>query len=152
MKSRLVKGYELLMQKHEVKKSLFKSFSAAFLWGGSLCAVAQFIFNLFVRYGGWQHDQAAGIVVVIVIAVTTLVTALGFYDTLGQMAGAGLAVPISGFANSMVCAARDDRSEGIVQGVAAGSFKLAGAVIVFGCVSAFIVALIYWFGGLLGLI
>lgn len=150
MQSQEIKGYKSLMKKHEVKKPLFKSFSAAFLFGGGLCAAAQFIFNLFVRYGGWQHDQAAGIVLVIVIAVTTLVTALGYYDNLGQIAGAGLAVPISGFANSMVCAAIDDRSEGIVQGVATGSFKLAGAVIVFGCVSAFIVGIIYWLGGLLG--
>ena len=71
-----------------------------------------------------------------------LLTGFGVYDKIGQFAGAGSAVPVTGFANSMASAAIEHRSEGIVLGVATNMFKLAGSVIVFGVVGAYIVGLI----------
>lgn len=69
-------------------------------------------------------------------------TGLGFYDRIAQIAGAGTAVPVTGFANSIASAAIEHRTEGYVLGVGGNMFKLAGSVIVFGTVAAFFIALI----------
>jgi stage V sporulation protein AC len=71
-----------------------------------------------------------------------LLTSLGVYDHIAQWAGAGTAVPVTGFANSMASAALEHRTEGYVLGVGSNMFKLAGSVIVFGVFSAFVIALI----------
>ena len=71
-------------------------------------------------------------------------SAFGIYDRFGQIAKAGSYLPISGFANSMASSAIEYRPEGLILGVAANTFKLAGSVIVFGSVSGFLVALIKW--------
>ena len=64
------------------------------------------------------------------------------YDRIGQYAGAGSAVPVTGFGNSVISAAIEHRTEGLVLGVGSNIFKLAGSVIVFGVFSAFVIALI----------
>ena len=81
-----------------------------------------------------------------------MLTGLGVYDHLGQWAGAGSAVPITGFANSIASASIEHQSEGYVLGVAGNMFRLAGAIIVYGVFSAFVVATIkitiIWLGGM----
>ncbi|MFP3393555.1 SpoVA/SpoVAEb family sporulation membrane protein, partial [Brevibacillus sp. SIMBA_076] len=74
--------------------------------------------------------------------ISSILTGIGIYDKIGQFAGAGSAVPVTGFANSMTSAALEHRSEGLVLGVATNMFKLAGNVIVFGVVSAYVVGII----------
>jgi stage V sporulation protein AC len=76
------------------------------------------------------------------IFISVLLTGLGVYDRIGQFAGAGSAVPVTGFANSIAASAIEHRAEGYVLGVGGNMFKLAGSVIVFGVVSAFIVGII----------
>lgn len=77
------------------------------------------------------------------ILLAVILTCIGVYDKVAQWAGAGTAVPITGFANSMCSAALEYRSEGLVLGVGANMFKLAGSVVVFGVVAAFIIGVIY---------
>ena len=85
------------------------------------------------------------------ILLAVILTAAGVYDHISQFAGAGSAVPITGFANSVCSAAMEYRSEGLVLGVGGNMFKVAGPVIVFGAAGAFIVsiglALWYTLGG-----
>lgn len=76
------------------------------------------------------------------IIISVILTVLGVYDRIAQWAGAGTAVPVTGFANSIASAAIEHRTEGFVLGVGGNMFKLAGPVIVFGVVAAFLVALI----------
>src|SRR5690606_41044205 len=71
-----------------------------------------------------------------------LLTGFGVYDRIGQFAGAGSAVPVTGFGNAVISAAIEHKTEGFVQGVGGNMFKMAGSVILFGVFSAFIVALI----------
>ncbi len=71
-----------------------------------------------------------------------LLTGFGVYDRLGQFAGAGTAVPVTGFGNSVISACIEHRTEGFVLGVGGNMFKLAGSVILFGVFSAFVIALI----------
>jgi stage V sporulation protein AC len=73
-----------------------------------------------------------------------LLTGMGVYDKIGQFAGAGSMIPITGFANSLASAALEHRSEGIVLGVASNMFKVAGAVIVYGVVIAYILGVIHY--------
>ena len=79
------------------------------------------------------------------IVLTAILTAAGVFDRLAKHAGAGLAVPITGFANSVVSPALEFKSEGYILGTAAQMFSIAGPVIVFGCSSASLYGLIYFF-------
>ncbi|MCK9906935.1 SpoVA/SpoVAEb family sporulation membrane protein, partial [Frankia sp. Cpl3] len=78
----------------------------------------------------------------VLIFCSALLTGLGLYDRIGQWAGAGTAVPVTGFANTIASAAIDHRSEGLVLGVGGNMFRLAGSVIAFGVVSALVIGLI----------
>lgn len=88
----------------------------------------------------------------VLIFLSVLFTSLGFYDHIAQWAGAGTAVPVTGFANTIASASLEHRSEGYVLGVGGNMFKIAGPVIVYGVFSAFVVAIvsliIHWLGGM----
>jgi stage V sporulation protein AC len=86
--------------------------------------------------------QAGNLTSAIIIFITALLTGLGVFDHLAKRAGAGLAVPVTGFANSMTASALEFKREGYVLGVGSKMFILAGSVIVFGVLTAFIVGII----------
>ena len=71
-------------------------------------------------------------------------TALGFFDTLVAKAGAGLFVPITGFAHATTSSALEYKKEGFVMGVGAKMFTIAGPVLVYGTGTSVIVGLIYY--------
>ena len=81
---------------------------------------------------------------IIIIILASLFTGLGIYDKIGQNAGAGSIIPISGFANSLTSSAIESKSEGFVLGILTNVFKLAGAIIVAGIASSFVVATIVY--------
>ena len=93
-----------------------------------------------------EEKVATSLMSITLVFLASLLTGLGIYDRIGQFAGAGSIIPITGFSNSMTSAALESKSEGIVLGIMTNMFKLAGAVIVAGIVSAFFSAtLIYLF-------
>ena len=139
--------YENLVQQYTPPRPLLKNCLLAFLSGGLLTAAAEALRRLLLSRG-MAEDAAGGVVIFCVILLTSLLTGLGVYDKLGQICGAGLAVPISGFANSMTSAALEFKSEGLVLGCGCNAFKLAGAVIVFGIGSAALLAMLAWAFGL----
>lgn len=97
----------------------------------------------------WAMEKkiAAQAVVIVVIFMGAFLTGLGVYDEIGKRAGAGSIVPISGFANSIVAPAMEFRREGLVFGVGAKMFVIAGPVIVYGTTTAVGIGLIYWMIG-----
>ena len=95
-----------------------------------------------IHWFGFVRETDSTLALVTVILITTILTGLGVYDEFGQIAKAGAFVPISGFANSLTSAALESRSEGVVLGIATNLFKLAGAVIVFAVVSAYVFGII----------
>lgn len=95
-------------------------------------------------------EQASDPTVATLILISVILTSLGIYDKFAQIAGAGSAVPVTGFANSVCSAALEHRSEGLVLGVGSNMFKLAGSVIVFGTVAAFFVGIVYFVFGIGG--
>ena len=133
--------YRQVMDKHVSKKRLARNFAVAFLAGGFFAALAECGDFLLQKRAGLAEQQSGAIVLIVVVGLTALLTGAGIYDKLGQKLGAGLAVPISGFANSVASSMLEHRSEGLVLGSGCNSFKLAGAVIVYGIAGAFVVAL-----------
>lgn len=134
--------YQQLAKRHEPPRPLVRNFIRAFLVGGVICFIGQGIQELFIRYFDFTEKTAGNPTVAVLIIISALLTGLGLYDRIGQWAGAGTAVPVTGFANSITSAAIEHRSEGLVLGVGGNMFKLAGSVIVFGVVAAFVIGLI----------
>ncbi|MCY9000251.1 stage V sporulation protein AC [Bacillus spizizenii] len=114
----------------------------AFLVGGLICAIGQGLQNFYIHFFDFNEKTAGNPTAATLILISALLTGFGIYDRIGQFAGAGSAVPVTGFANSVASAALEYKSEGLVLGVATNMFKLAGNVIVFGVVAAYIVGMI----------
>ena len=120
----------------------------AFIVGGLICCVGQFLRVVFETAIGLSGDELAGAVSMALIFLGCLLTGLGVYDRIGKAAGAGSIVPITGFANSVASPALEFKAEGMITGLAAKMFTVAGPIIVYGVVSGAIVGLIYFFIGM----
>ncbi|MCR6546270.1 stage V sporulation protein AC [Dehalobacterium formicoaceticum] len=136
--------YQKLVQKQEPKRPVFINCLRAFIAGGTICLIGQGVQTGFIRWGGFEQKEAGNPTVAVMIILSTLLTTMGLYDKIAQWAGAGTAVPVTGFANTMTSSALEHKSEGMVLGVGGKMFELAGPVIVFGTVAAFIMAMLHW--------
>jgi len=124
------------------KSPLAKDCVKAFLFGGTICTVAQ---GLKALYSGFLSEKdAATLVSVTLIFISALLTGLGVFDKIAKHAGAGTLVPITGFANAVSAAAIDNKGEGFILGVGAKMFTIAGPVIVYGVSASVVYGLIYW--------
>ncbi|QGH34351.1 stage V sporulation protein AC [Gracilibacillus salitolerans] len=142
------KDYE---KTQEPKRPLLKNCIKAFLIGGLICVFGQVISTIYMYFFDFTEQTVGNPTVATLIFITMLLTGFGIYDRIAQFAGAGTAVPVTGFGNAVISAAIEHRTEGFVQGVGGNMFKLAGSVILFGVFSAFIIAFIktifsYWSG------
>lgn len=135
-------------KKSEPKRPILKNCIRAFFVGGSICLFAQILMSIFKDGFSLEEDYANTLAVTIMVFLGALFTGLGIYDRIGQFAGAGSIVPITGFANSMTSAALESKSEGMVLGIFTNMFKLAGSVIVVGIISAFIFGTIRYLLGI----
>lgn len=142
--------YQQLQANNQPPAHLIKNCFNAFWTGGLICVVAQGVQQILLNYG-FNNETVGAPTSAVIIILAIILTACGVYDRISQFAGAGSAVPITGFANTMSSAAMEYRSEGFVLGVGGNMFKVAGPVIVFGAVSSFVVAiitvLVYQLGG-----
>lgn len=134
--------YQQLTKRIQPKRKAFANTIKAFMVGGVICALSQILQEIFIHYFHFEESQAGAPVNAVLIMLSALLTGLGVYDHIAQWAGAGTAVPITGFANSITSAAIEHRSEGYVLGVGGNMFKIAGPVIVFGTFAAFLMAII----------
>jgi stage V sporulation protein AC len=134
--------YQQLQQKHEIKRPVLKNCIKAFFVGGIICVVGQAISYFYIYFFNFTEQNVGNPTVATMVFLSMLLTGFGVYDRLGQFAGAGSAVPVTGFGNAVISAAIEHRTEGFVLGVGGNMFKLAGSVILFGVFSAFVVALV----------
>ncbi|MDD3397305.1 MAG: SpoVA/SpoVAEb family sporulation membrane protein [Clostridia bacterium] len=120
--------------------SLFNSF-----WvGGLICMIGQGINDIILLISPTTAEQTAwAYTLVILIFLASFLTGVGIYDQIGQYAGGGSIVPITGFSNSITSPAVDFKNEGIIFGMCVKMFVIAGPVIVIGIVASAIVGLIY---------
>lgn len=135
-------SYQQLQQKHEKKRPVLKNCVKAFFVGGLICTVGQAISYFYIYFFNFTEQSVGNPTVATMVFLSMLLTGFGIYDRLGQFAGAGSAVPVSGFGNAVISAAIEHRTEGFVLGVGGNMFKLAGSVLLFGVFAAFVVALI----------
>ena len=134
--------YQTIEQQITPKTPLPHNLLKAFLVGGTICAIGQAVTYFYIIFFDFTEQTAGNPTVATMILFAMLLTGFGLYRKLGQFAGAGSAVPVTGFGNAVISAAIEHKSEGLVLGVGSNMFKLAGSVILFGVVSAFFVALV----------
>ena len=119
----------------------------AFWVGGVICIVGQAIKDAAMMWLAMSMDDAGMFATVAMIFIGGFLTGIGVYDRIGKYAGAGSIVPITGFANSIVAAAMEFRPEGLVMGVGARMFQIAGPVLVYGIGSAVLIGIIAYILG-----
>ena len=115
----------------------------AFLIGGALCALAQLALNTALALGA-DRETAGVCASLSLVLPAAVLTACNVFDNLGKIAGAGTLVPITGFANSVVSAGMEFRSEGFITGTGSKLFAVAGPVVVYGTVFSFLYGLALW--------
>lgn len=139
------KEYEEVAQRHSLPTHKLKNAIVAFIVGGILAVASQFLFEILQTTLDFSKSNASSLVIIIIIILTSFLTGLGVYDSLAQFCGAGLFIPISGFANSLASSALESKSEGLIFGIGSNMFKLAGSVITYGIVSVYILGIIRYF-------
>ncbi|MBQ7299321.1 MAG: SpoVA/SpoVAEb family sporulation membrane protein [Clostridia bacterium] len=138
------KTYQNYVKAYAKKSPSPKNCIAAFLVGGSICLLAEGFYRLYLHLG-LAEASVRILTPVTIIVLTAIATGFGVFDCLAKFAGAGTLVPISGFANAVTSPAIDNKAEGLVMGVGAKMFIIAGPVIVYGTLASVIWGVIYYF-------
>ena len=136
--------YSEMVKQTSPNSPIFMDCIRAFVSGGIICTIGQWLLNLYTAMDISEKDAALWVSITL-IGLSALLTALGIYEKLGKFCGAGTIVPITGFANSVVSPAIEFKKEGMVFGMAAKMFIVAGPVIVYGTLTSMLVGLIYYF-------
>jgi stage V sporulation protein AC len=133
--------YQNLVKKNLPKTPIWKNVLLAFLIGGIICLIGQGVLNFAITFEETK-EEAAAVTLAIMILIGSILTGIGIYDEIAEIGGAGAAIPITGFSNTVTAAAMEFRREGFLLGMGAKMFIIAGPVLVYGILSGFIVALI----------
>lgn len=134
--------YQAYAKTREPKRPVLLNSIRAFFIGGIICTIGQGLQWIFMTYFNFTEVTAGNPTVAVLIIISVLLTGFGVYDHIAQWGGAGTAVPVTGFANTVASAAIEHRSEGFVLGVGCNMFKVSGPVIAYGVFSAFVVAIV----------
>lgn len=136
------KNYDQYVKKNMPKSNLLMDCLKAFIVGGAICTFGQVLETLSIEILQLSKDNSAMFVSVVLIFLGALLTGLGVYDKIGQFAGAGSIIPITGFSNSIVSPAMEFKREGYVLGVGAKMFSIAGPVLVYGIILSVIAGIV----------
>lgn len=135
--------YSQLTDRHSPPSQMGQCLLRSFWVGGLICTIGQGIVDIGTHFLAMSARDAGSLSSIVLIFLTALLTGIGVFDRIGQYAGAGSFVPITGFANAMVSPALEFRREGLVMGLGAKLFTIAGPVLVYGVGSSVIVGIIY---------
>lgn len=138
------KTYKKYAKEHAPKSPILKDCIKAFLIGGTICTIGEVISGIYGELLEFSKDDAAALTSVTLIFLAILFTALGIFDKIAKHAGAGTLVPITGFANAVASPAIDAHSEGLILGVGAKVFTVAGPVLLYGTLAGAVYGFIYW--------
>lgn len=134
--------YKNLVAKHTPKENILCNGLVAFIVGGLMGVLGQALIDIYSYFFDISTSDAAMLMIVTLVFLGCLLTCLGFFDKLVHFTRCGLIIPITGFAHAMMSAALEYRKEGFITGIGANMFKLAGSVIIFGVVSAYVFGLL----------
>ena len=135
-------NYQKIVDNNTPKENYIKSAIISFIVGGSLGALSELLLRGYTILFNMPRKEAGVLVILTLIAIASLLTALGIFDLLISKVKMALIIPITGFAHSMTAAALEYKNEGLVLGIGANIFKLAGTVILYGVVSVYFFGLI----------
>lgn len=138
------KQYEAYVKQVTPTKSLPLQMLKAFLVGGIICTLGQFIQNMMMNQFGLEQTQASSWCSLLLILLSVILTGFNLFGPIVNFGGAGALVPITGFANSVCAPAIEFQKEGQVYGIGCKIFTIAGPVILYGIVSSWVFGLIYW--------
>ena len=134
--------YQKLVKKYEPKENKFENVIYAFLIGGLVGFMSEGLIVLLMNFFELSRTLVGAWTCLIIILAASLFTALGFFDNWMTKAKAGLLIPTTGFAHSVSSSALDYKKEGLITGLGSNFFKLAGSVILYGILSAFILVIV----------
>lgn len=134
--------YQALVNERMPKSRVFSQCVRAFAVGGLICCIGQLLRDWALLSMGLDEDATAAFTAIVLVFIGATLTGVGLYDRIGAWAGAGSVVPITGFANSIVSPAMEFRREGLVLGLGAKLFAIAGPVLVYGISASVIVGLL----------
>lgn len=137
------KQYDALVKDLSPNSPLGKDCFNAFWIGGLICMLGQFFVNWYTGLG-MEKQMASTAASMSLVTLSALLTGLSWYDDIAKYGGAGTLVPITGFANAVSAPAVEFQTEGMVLGVAAKMFNIAGPVIVYGLSASVVYGIIYW--------
>jgi len=137
-------AFRKFAEEHAPKSNLVRDCAMAFVSGGLICVLGQGIGDITKSLGATE-DTAKILVPIILIFISCVLTGLGLYEKAASKCGAGTLVPRTGFANSVCSCAIDGKPEGLIKGVGAGMFSIAGPVIVYGTCASIVYGAFYWF-------
>lgn len=142
-KERLQKKYNDYVKQVTPTHNLWWNMAKAFVTGGIICCIGQFILNVCENYGLDQKTSGSWCSMLLIL-LSVLLTGLNLYSSIANWGGAGALVPITGFANGVAAPAIEFQKEGQVFGIGCKIFTIAGPVILYGIFSSWVLGLIYW--------
>ena len=126
------------------RSPILKNCLRAFLVGGLICTIGQGLTAIYTGLCGMEKSDAGTLTACTLVLLAAVLTGLGIFDRIAKFAGAGTLVPITGFANAVVSPAIDARSEGLILGVGAKIFSVAGPVLLYGTLAGTVYGAVYW--------
>lgn len=136
------KTYKEIVNKNTPKPDIIQNALIAFVVGGLLGSASELLLRFYALYLDMPRKEAGVLVTLTLIVIASLLTAFGVFDVLVAKVRAALIIPITGFAHSITSAALEYKNEGLVLGIGANIFKLAGTVILYGVVAVYFFGLI----------
>ena len=136
--------YKRFADAHAPHSPMGKNCLLAFLIGGLICTLGQGLRDIYQNLCHMNETDAGTLTSATLILLAVVLTGLGWFDRIAKFAGAGTLVPITGFANSVVSPAIDSHAEGLILGVGAKIFTVAGPVLLYGTLAGSIYGVIYW--------
>lgn len=143
LKEKKQQEYQKYVKQVTPTHNLFLNMCKAFVTGGVICTLGQFILNWCNKIG-MKEETASGWCALWLVLLSVVLTGLNIYQKLAKFGGAGTLVPITGFANSVASPAIEFKKEGQVFGIGCKIFTIAGPVILYGVFTSWVLGVIYW--------
>lgn len=152
MQEKKEQKYQEHVEQVTPKYNLAWQMCKAFLTGGIICLIGQFILNYATNTVGLDKETAGSWCSMLLVLISVILTGFNLYSGMVEWGGAGALVPITGFANSIASAAIEYQKEGQVFGIGCKIFTIAGPVILYGIMTSWVLGVIYWLMRLWGMV